>query len=160
MIAGGPALWRRAHRPQERARVHAGLRWGAATGALIAGYTVLDGYSVKVLAISPILIDYFGNLCRIPFMLAMSAGDRAGLKQSVRTLWKHALLVAAVSPLGYILVLYAVRMAPLSHVAPAREISMLFAALIGGRLLGEEDRGWRMLGAACMAVGVAALAWG
>ena len=42
------------------------------------------------------------------------------------------------------LVLYAVQMAPLSHVAPAREVSMLFAALIGGRLLGEATgrRAW------------------
>ncbi len=54
--------------------------------------------------------------------------------------------------------LYAVQMAPLSHVAPAREVSMLFAALIGGRLLGETDRGLRLVGAACMAAGVIALA--
>jgi drug/metabolite transporter (DMT)-like permease len=59
-----------------------------------------------------------------------------------------------------VLVLYAVRLAPLSHVAPAREVSMLFAALIGGRLLGEADRGARLAGAACMATGVAALALG
>ena len=37
-------------------------------------------------------------------------------------------------------------------------ISMLFAALIGGRLLGEGDRGQRILGAVLMAVGVALLA--
>ncbi len=51
--------------------------------------------------------------------------------------WRHALVVAALSPLAYLLVLYAVQIAPLSHVAPAREVSMLFAALLGGRLLGE-----------------------
>jgi uncharacterized membrane protein len=64
------------------------------------------------------------------------------------------------SPLAYILVLYALRLAPLSHVAPAREVSMLFAALLGGRLLGEADRGLRTLGAACIAAGVIALAVG
>jgi hypothetical protein len=37
---------------------------------------------------------------------------------------------------------------------------MLFAALIGGRLLGEGDRGWRLAGAAFIALGVAALALG
>ena len=42
IIAGGPAMLRAAHDPAQRARVHAGLRWGAATGVLIAGYTVLD----------------------------------------------------------------------------------------------------------------------
>ena len=62
--------------------------------------------------------------------------------------------------MAYVLVLYAARLAPLSHVAPAREVSMLFAALLGGRLLGEADQGLRLLGAAGMAVGVALLALG
>ena len=69
-------------------------------------------------------------------------------------------VVATLGPLAYILVLYALRMAPLSHVAPAREVSMLVAALLGGRLLGEADRGLRLLGAACIAGGVIALALG
>ena len=56
------------------------------------------------------------------------------------------------------LVLYAAQQAPLSHVAPAREVSMLFAALIGGRLLGEADRGLRLAGAACIVAGVVTLA--
>ena len=36
---------------------------------------------------------------------------------------------------------------------------MLGAALLGGHLLGEADRGPRLLGAACMATGVVLLAW-
>ena len=73
--------------------------------------------------------------------------------------WREwALLLAAFSPLGYVLVRYARQMAPLSHVAPAREVSMLFAALLGGRLLGETDRGLRLLGAACIVAGVLLLA--
>ena len=58
------------------------------------------------------------------------------------------------------LVLYAMQVAPLSHVAPAREVSMLFAALIGGHLLSEGDRAMRIMGAACIAAGVMALALG
>ena len=42
---------------------------------------------------------------------------------------------------------------PASHVAPAREVSMLFAALIGGHLLAEGDRVLRVLGAGCIAAG-------
>ena len=52
------------------------------------------------------------------------------------------------------------REAPLSHVAPAREESMLFAALLGGHLLGEGDRIARLFGAVCIAGGVSALALG
>jgi drug/metabolite transporter (DMT)-like permease len=58
------------------------------------------------------------------------------------------------------MVLYAMQLAPLSHVAPAREVSMLFAALAGGSLLGEGDRWLRLLGAAAIALGVAGLALG
>ncbi len=68
--------------------------------------------------------------------------------------------MATLGPLSYVLVLYALTMAPLSHVAPAREVSMLFAALLGGQLLGEGDRVLRLLGAAAIALGVAGLALG
>ncbi|MEP7301989.1 MAG: EamA family transporter [Caldimonas sp.] len=159
-IAGGPGLWAKAHDPLQRARVRAGIGWGAATGALIAGYTLIDGYAVKVLVLSPILVDYVGNLLRVPFLLPAALRDRRGFGEVWRTQWRAALIVAVLGPLGYVLVLYAMRLAPLSHVAPAREVSMLFAALIGGRLLGEGDRALRLLGAACIAAGVGALALG
>lgn len=160
LIAGGPALWRSAHDPAQRARVQAGLVWGATTGVMIATYTVIDGYAVKLLLVSPILVDYFGNLVRIPFMLPKCWRDRAAWPAAWRSQWRHALVVATLGPMAYVLVLYAARLAPLSHVAPAREVSMLFAALLGGRMLGEADRGLRLLGATGMAVGVALLALG
>ena len=154
LIAGGPRLLMQGHR---NPRVLAGVRWGLLTGAFIALYTLIDGYAVKVLLISPILVDWVGNLLRIPFMLPSLLVDRAGFLRDVKLQWKSALVLAAISPLGYVLVLYAMQMAPLSHVAPAREVSMLFAALLGGRLLGETDRGARLAGAACIVAGVAAL---
>ena len=160
LVAGGPSLWRAAHEPARRQRVHAGLVWGGLTGLLIAAYTVLDGWSVKRLALSPILIDWFGNLTRLPFMLPSTLRRRDEFVDAWRRLWKLALVMAVVSPLAYVLVLYAARIAPLSHVAPAREVSMLFAALLGGRMLGEGDRGWRAWGATLMAGGVVLLAWG
>jgi drug/metabolite transporter (DMT)-like permease len=160
LIAGGPSLWARAHDPVQRQRVMAGLGYGAATGCMIALYTLIDGYSVKVMLISPILIDYFGNLARVPFMLPGALRRPEAFMASARALWRHALVLAVVSPFGYILVLYAARLAPLSHVAPAREVSMLFAALLGGRLLGEGERGTRIAGAACIAAGVVGLATG
>jgi len=158
LLAGGPALWRGSQDAATRQRALAGVRWGALTGALIAGYTVIDGYAVKLLLIGPVLVDYVGNLLRVPLLLLPSLRDLAGLRSAWREQWRHALVVATLGPLAYILVLYAVQVAPLSHVAPAREVSMLFAALIGGRLLGESDRGLRIVGAACMAAGVVALA--
>ncbi|HUG23559.1 EamA family transporter [Piscinibacter sp.] len=160
LIAGGPGLWRRAQDPAQRDRVRRGIGWGALTGGFIAAYTVIDGYAVKVVLISPILVDYVGNVLRVPVMAPFALRDPAGFVRACRAQWRPALVIAILGPTSYVLVLYAVTMAPLSHVAPAREVSMLFAALLGGTLLGEGDRMLRLLGAACIALGVAGLAIG
>lgn len=160
LIAGGPKLWRKAQDPVQRERVHKGIRYGVLTGGFIAAYTVADSYAVKFLVMSPILLDYFGNLVRMVLLAPVALKDRATTARMWREQWKYALLVAAVSPVSYVLVLYAVQQAPISHVAPAREVSMLFAALIGGHLLREGDRLLRLLGALFIAAGVVALALG
>jgi drug/metabolite transporter (DMT)-like permease len=160
LIAGGPGLWQAAHDPQQQARVRTGIFYGGITGLFIASYTVVDGYAVKVALMSPILVDYFGNLVRLFFLTPTLLRDR----QAVWALWlqqrRYALIVGIFSPVSYVLVLYALQVAPLSHVAPAREVSMLFAALLGGHLLGEKDRGPRIAGAVLIAAGVMALGMG
>ncbi|MBA3476850.1 MAG: EamA family transporter [Lautropia sp.] len=160
LVAGGPSLLRAAHDPAKRQRVRSGVFFGLVTGIFIAAYTVVDGWGVKVLGMSPILVDYLSNVVRLVILLPVVASMRTGLLTVFRQQWKGALLVAAISPVSYVLVLYAMQVAPLSHVAPAREVSMLFAALIGGHLLSEGDRLLRVLGAACIAGGVMALAVG
>jgi drug/metabolite transporter (DMT)-like permease len=160
LIAGGPALFRAAQDPAQKAMVRRGMAYGLATGVFIASYTVVDGYAVKLLLMSPILLDYFSTFVRIGFLAPAVLREREALADLWRRQWKYAVVVAAISPIGYVLVLYAMQAAPLSHVAPAREVSMLFAALIGGQLLGEGDRLQRIAGAACIAFGVMALALG
>jgi drug/metabolite transporter (DMT)-like permease len=160
LIAGGTGLWRAAHDPAHRARVRSGVFWGLLTGALIASYTILDAWAVKVLAISPIVFDYFCNLLRLPLAAVPVLRNLDEARQLWHRQWPYAAVVGVFSPAAYVCVLYAVQMAPVSHVAPAREISMLFAALIGGQLLGEGDRWLRVVGAGCIALGVAALALG
>ena len=160
LIAGGPGLLRAAHDPVARQRVRKGMVYGVLTGVFIAAYTVVDGYAVKFLLMSPILIDYMGNFVRIALLAPNVLRDLPKARELWRVQWRYALLVAVVSPVAYVLVLYAMKEAPLSHVAPAREVSMLFAALIGGHLLGEGDRVARIFGALCIAAGVTALALG
>ena len=76
LIAGGPGLWQAAHDPQQQARVRTGIFYGGFTGLFIASYTVVDGYAVKVALMSPILVDYFGNLVRLVFLLPTLLRDR------------------------------------------------------------------------------------
>lgn len=160
VITMGPRLIGRgmAHDAAAATRRRHGVYWGAATGALIAGYTVLDGYAVKVLLVSPLLLDYFGNVLRVPLQLPIALRQARSFWPELKRSWRGVLAVAGLGPLAYILVLLAMREAPLSRVAPAREVSMLFAALLGGQLLGEGERGWRLAGAALIGAGVIALA--
>ena len=160
LIAGGPGLFKAAHDPARRQRVLSGVFWGLLTGVLIAAYTVLDAYAVKVIAMSPILFDYWCNILRLPYAVLPVLRDRPEAWRLWKLQWRYAMVVAVFSPVAYVCVLYAVRLAPVSHVAPAREVSMLFAALIGGHLLGEGDRLLRIVGAVAIALGVMALAWG
>ena len=164
LISGGRDLMRSAqnggHSEIKRQLIHKGIFYGLVTGIFIASYTVLDGYAVKVVLISPPLLNYFSILFQVVFLLPLLLGDRPEALRQWRMQWKYAVIVAVVSPVSYVLVLYAMQTAPLSHVAPAREVSMLFAALIGGKLLGEGDRVMRIIGAVCIALGVVALGIG
>jgi drug/metabolite transporter (DMT)-like permease len=160
LIAGGPALLTQARDPHKKQRLIDGMLWGGLTGTLIASYTVVDAYAVKFVAIAPILFDYWCDVLRLPYCVVPVLRDWPEAKRLWRQQWRQAVAVGVFAPIAYVCVLYAVLMAPVSHVAPAREVSMLFAALIGGHLLGESDRGLRLAGAACIALGVTALALG
>lgn len=157
LIAGGPGIWRNAHSAEQRSRMHKGMAYGLLTGLCIAAYTVVDGYAVKFLLLSPILTYYMTSVVQALLMAPTALQNKELARQHWKAQWKYALFVGAVSPVSYVLVLYALQIAPLSHVAPAREVSMLFAALIGGRLLGEGDRLVRITGALFIGLGVVGL---
>jgi uncharacterized membrane protein len=68
--------------------------------------------------------------------------------------------IAVLMPVGYILVLYAMRMAPVSRVAPIREMSMMIGAYFGVKFLHEGHARRRIFGSVLIAIGVAAIAAG
>jgi drug/metabolite transporter (DMT)-like permease len=136
----------------------AGIMWGLVTGACVAAYTLNDGWAVKYLALSPILVDYTGNLFRALVLAPRALTNPTQLRQEIREFGRQALVVGTLGPLGYILVLWAMTIAPISHVAPARELATLVGAWFGSRLL-KEQAGWsRITGALCIVLGVICLA--
>jgi drug/metabolite transporter (DMT)-like permease len=138
----------------------AGLFWGIATGCTIAGYTLVDGYSVKTLLITPFLVEYAGNLLRVVVLSGGAWRERASLLAEYLQCWKEAFGIAALTPIAYILVLFAMKLAPISHVAPVREMSVMVGMYFGARFLSEGHIVRRMVGSAFIALGVAALALG
>ena len=151
LVAG---LTREPHRAPK-----AGIFFGLLTGLFIAGYTVNDGWSVKSLALSPFIIDFSGNLIRVVVLTPLALRDLPGVAREARVYAKPAAVVGVLGPLGYILVLFAMRIAPISHVAPARELSTLVGTYFGSRLLREKAVPARLAGAICIVVGVVSLAF-
>jgi drug/metabolite transporter (DMT)-like permease len=136
-----------------------GIFFGLLTGLFIAGYTVNDGWAVKSLALSPFVIDFTGNLVRIIVLTPLALRAPADVVREAREYLRPAMVVSVLGPLGYILVLFAMRIAPVSHVAPARELSTLVGAYFGSRLLREQAAPARLAGATCIVVGVVTLAF-
>ena len=85
-------------------------------GACIAAYTLNDGWAVKLLALSPIVVDYSGNLFRALVLAPRALTNVTQLRQEIREFGRQAMVVGVLGPLGYILVLWALqwpRSAPL-----------------------------------------------
>jgi drug/metabolite transporter (DMT)-like permease len=143
-------------------RARASLGYGLATGATIAAYTLWDKHAVSALAIAPVVYEV-GHFCVQTVLMAplVARGERrAQLGPVWRTYRAEILGVAVLSPLGYVLVLSALVFAPVSVVAPAREVSIVFGALLGARLFAEGDARRRVAGSILILGGIAALAHG
>lgn len=135
----------------------AGIGFGLLTGMLISAYTVWDSRAVTALALSPLLFDWASNLTRSLLLAPYAAGRRDRIAAVWSAHRRSVLAVAVLSPLAYILVLFAMRIAPVSLVAPARELSIVLAGLLAWRVLGEPQPGRRLTGAAVVLAGVVLL---
>lgn len=143
------------------AEVRRSIVFALATGACIAAYTLWDNKGVTI--VTPILyssgLDISRSLILAPFALLSRAG-RAEVGVVLREQRVAVMAIGILSPGAYILVLVALTLAPVSYVAPAREISILFGAMLGLRLLKETDASRRLAGASAIVAGVFALAIG
>ncbi|MDF2621690.1 MAG: protein of unknown function transrane [Xanthobacteraceae bacterium] len=136
----------------------AGIGWGTATGGLIASYTVVDAYAVKTLGIAPVVLDWFSNLLRFLLLLPLVVANPGRALDRMRGHWWIAVGVGLLSPLSYILILIALETgAPLTLVAPMREMSMMVGALMGMLILKETVGPWRLMGCGVLITGVVLL---
>jgi drug/metabolite transporter (DMT)-like permease len=139
-------------------KMRSGLFWGIITGVTIAAYTVIDGWAIKAIGIAPVLYYFLGLALRTAILTPQALCDVAELRTQWRSNCRYIVAVGILSPLAYTLVLFAMQMAPLSYVAPVRELSMLLGVLVGAQLLRESLSPSRVIGTACMVAGVVILA--
>jgi drug/metabolite transporter (DMT)-like permease len=135
-----------------------GTRYALLTGLLIAGYSTLDKRGVAL--VQPALYSYL-LFCGITVaLLPLLVGH--GTKVAAE--WGHSrrgiLAVGLLCPLSYGLVLAALTLAPVSYVSPAREVSVVIAALLGAYVLHEPYGRQRLVGSALIAAGLALLVLG
>jgi drug/metabolite transporter (DMT)-like permease len=132
-----------------------------ATGTVTATYTLVDKQGVDHLA--PLYYGYGIEVGRAllvaPFVLATGPA-RARLRETLDDQRRPILAIGLLSPGAYMMVLAALTLAPVSYVAPARELSILIGAVLGLRLLGESHPLRRLTGAAAIVLGIVALALG
>ncbi|MCY7387666.1 MAG: DMT family transporter [Burkholderiales bacterium] len=139
----------------------AGAGFALLCGCMIASYTVWDKQAVAVLLIPPVVFDWGANLSRIAMLTPMAMKREPGaISRAWRDHRKTVIAIGVLSPLSYILVLTAMVFTPVSYVAPARELSILFAALLGAHALKEGDATRRTIAAVGMVLGVSGLALG
>ncbi|HEV2127602.1 MAG TPA: DMT family transporter [Thermomicrobiales bacterium] len=137
-----------------------GALLGMATGVIIGCYTVWDGYAVGSLAIPALLLAWAGDAGRMVLLTPLALRRRMLLSTQICNHRRELLAVAVLSTLSYVMVLAAMEIAPISSVAPARELGIVIGALFGMLLLGEPG-GWRRVSsAAVITAGVGLVALG
>lgn len=156
----GRSGWRRFTSP--------GTGFALLTLAASVGYSLFDKSAMVRLgalpwnAIAPPAVVYFfllGAASSCVFVpLAARRVSPAALARVARREWKTALAASLVSFASYVLILDALRTAPVSYVVAVRQTSVLFAVLLGATWLGEHPTRLRVLGAAATVAGVALVA--
>lgn len=160
MVVGGAVLLTGNLRRLRESGHHHAVGFALLTGGFIASYTLVDKLAVSAFLIPPIVQDWAANLGRVGLMTPLALRDKDDIKSIWKRYKKEIVGVAILCPLSYILVLTAMVFTPVSYVAPAREISILAAALMGTHWLSEGDGKRRLIAAGAMVLGVIGLAVG
>ncbi len=149
-LAGAKTCW--------RALIAEGaFRTAATTGALIAAYSVID--KVGVALVHPISYLWLSHLVALVLLAPVMWNHRQGILPEIRDAGIRLGVVGLGQNLAYILVLFAMRMVPVAYVVPTRELSTVFAVLLGSRILGESHIKQRLAGAFLIVAGIGLIAW-
>jgi drug/metabolite transporter (DMT)-like permease len=125
--------------------------------ALIATYTLVDAHgSRESAAASYVLVLFLANGVTTSLWGVWHRGTPR-LVAALRTSPWTYVYTGVASALAYGMVLVAVRYAPVGYVTAIRESSVVIAALLGWRYLGEADGRRRMLSAMVVLVGLVLL---
>jgi drug/metabolite transporter (DMT)-like permease len=154
------AVFSLVRRSGEDGSVGRGTVYAVLTGTATAAYTLWDKHAVGAAGLAPLTYYWGTNLANAMLLSPVALGRRSELRRAWTSSRARAAGVGLLSPLAYVLILYALARAPVSYVAPARESSIVIGTLLGALVLREGDTRRRMAAATAILAGVAALALG
>jgi drug/metabolite transporter (DMT)-like permease len=128
------------------------------TGLMIAVYTVVDGIGVRLSGNPAGFIGWLFILNPIPILAIALVRRRSQAWVYLRTNWRPAVLGGFLNLGSYGLSIWALTLGNMAHVSALRETSVIIAAVIGTRVLGEAFGSRRVLAAAAVAFGVVLIA--
>jgi drug/metabolite transporter (DMT)-like permease len=134
------------------------VAYGVLTGAAIAGYTLWDDRAVTTGALPPII--YFTAGCVVQGALLSPFAHRQEVTRLWHQHWREIVVVAVLSPMAYLFVLFAMQTTPVSVVAPVRELSIVIGSIVAWRVLHEPNPVRRLVGAAIVLTGILGIAIG
>ncbi|MHB1615253.1 MAG: EamA family transporter [Actinomycetes bacterium] len=137
-----------------------GVGWGLGIAAVITAYTVWDAHSVASLGTPPLVQEWAGEAGRALLLAGWVAHHQDRVRRAVRRYRREIVGQSLLSPASYLLVLTAYRYAPVTVVAPLREVGVLLGVVAGIRLFGEPAGRRRLLAAALVVVGAGMVAMG
>ncbi|MCR8560113.1 DMT family transporter [Mucilaginibacter sp. BJC16-A38] len=139
------------------AKIMTGVFWGVLTGLFIALYTFNDTVAIKTYAVSPVIITFVSSVFSIILLFPFVCSQGDEIKREIKQHKWSIIAIGLLSPAAYILVLEALKYAPLTVVAPARETSILLGVFMGSRALNEKDGKRRLIASALILGGIVAL---
>lgn len=136
-----------------RHRMDPGIIYGLLNGVAIAAYTLWDAHAMTELGLPPVAYMVGFMALELPFFSALMMPGRRyrELTATFRAGWKSLLAFGLLSPLSYILVLIATTIAPISLVAPVREVSVVLVSVYGV-VVAHRSRPLLRIGAALVVV--------
>ena len=133
------------------------VKFALGNAAVIAIYTIIDGTGARLAGDPWAYIVWLFVLDAIPFSLYMLVTRKRQFATALVERRWHGLIGGALSAAAYAISVWAMTKAPVALVASLRETSVLFATLIGARLLREKLTARRWAGVGAVVLGVVAL---
>ena len=123
----------------------------------IGCYTVVDSHAARQYDGVAYVFAVFVMIGACVSVVGIATGRTGELLAIGASAWRRTVLAAVMSTITYGFVLVAVRRAPVGYVAALRESSVLIAAVVGWRLLGEVAGRVRVVASVVIVTGLITL---